>query len=56
MLRVLSSLAVLLFLFTLPAGAGERGAGLRIVSLEDRRTFYRTGGKEQVGERVHLQV
>jgi len=35
---------------------GGRDAGLRIVSPEDRRTFYRTGGREQVGHKIHLHV
>ena len=30
--------------------------GRRIVSAEDRRTFYRTGARELVGQRVHLHV
>jgi hypothetical protein len=45
-------------LLPVPARAAPAGeeAGLRIVSPEDRRTFYRTGGREQVGQRVHLHV
>jgi hypothetical protein len=29
---------------------------VRVVSSEERRTFYRSGGKEQLGRTVHLHV
>ena len=37
-------------------GAGDGGSGLRIVSPEDRRTFYRTRGREVLGRKIHLHV
>jgi len=43
-------------LFAIVVLLGDAGGGLRIVSPEDRRTFYRTGGKEQLGQRIHLHV
>ncbi len=30
--------------------------GTRIVEPDDRRTFYRTGGRELVGRKIHLHV
>lgn len=52
------ALLPLLGLLAAPARSAARGddPGTRIVSPEDRRTFYRTGGKEAVGRKIHLHV
>ena len=50
MIRILvASLALVL-------APGDGSTGTRIVSPEDRATFYRTGGKELVGHKIHLHV
>jgi len=55
MIDLLRSLAPLLLAAAATAG-GDDSPGNRIVSPEDRRTFYRTGGRELVGRRIHLHV
>ncbi len=43
------------FALLVPLAPGERGEA-RVVSPEERRHFYRTGGKELLGRPIHLHV